>query len=70
MSRETYDENMRFMEETLGRIERNEVSMDELEPLAKEFAKARAFCTERLDRIEAGLMEALKTDDAEKPAGQ
>jgi exodeoxyribonuclease VII small subunit len=70
VSRETYDENMRFMEETLGRIERNEVSMDELEPLAKEFAKARAFCTERLDRIEAGLMDALKPEENEQAPGQ
>ncbi len=70
MSRETYDENMQFLESTLGRIERNEVSMDELEPLAKQFTEARKFCAERLDRIEAGLMETLKPEEAPQGQGQ
>jgi exonuclease VII small subunit len=69
VSRATYDQNMQFMETVLNKIERNEISMDELEPLAKEFTEARKFCSERLDRIEAGLMEALKTEDASQAQG-
>lgn len=65
MSRDTYDANMQFMEQTLRRIEQNDVSIDELETLAVEFAKARDFCQQRLTRIEAGLQNALRTDVAQ-----
>lgn len=69
MSFETYDASMTFMQQTLERLERNEVSMDELEPLAKEFAEARKFCAERLDRIEKGLTEALSSDETQQAQG-
>lgn len=66
MSRETYEQNMTFMQEALKRINDNQVGMDELEQLAKEFAQARAFCRDRLAKIEAGLQDVLKEDVAEQ----
>lgn len=67
MARTTIEENMAFMQTTLQRIERNEVSIDELEPLAAEFAEARNFCNERLAKIEAGLQETLHADAPAQP---
>lgn len=63
MKRETYEENMQFMEDTLKRIEQNSVSIDELETLASEFAQARQFCAERLTRIETALQDALQVGE-------
>jgi len=63
MTRDTYEANMQFMEDTLKRIEQNNLSIDELETVAVEFAQARKFCAERLTRIEASLQETLKTEE-------
>lgn len=67
MARTTIEENMAFMQTTLQRIERNEVSIDELEPLAAEFAEARKFCNERLAKIETGLQETLNNEAPAQP---
>jgi len=69
MQRTTYEENMRFMEETLKRIEGNQVGMDELEELSSEFAKARLFCSERLTRIEAALQDSLQIPESTAQIG-
>ena len=66
MQRTTYEEHMHFMENTLKRIDNNEVGMDELETLATEFAKSRQFCAERLTRIETALQVTLQAGE-EKP---
>lgn len=42
MSRDTYEANIAFIDQTVKRLERNEVSIDELETLAREFADARS----------------------------
>ena len=42
--RATYEENMAFIEDTVKRLEQNQVGIDELESLAREFAGARQFC--------------------------
>jgi exonuclease VII small subunit len=63
MSRDTYEANIAFIEQTVKRLERNEVSIDELESLAQEFAKAsRAFCADRLSRIEQVVQATLGTE--------
>ena len=62
MSRDTYEANIAFIEQTVKRLERNEVSIDELETLAREFAQARAFCAERLSRIESVVQATLGTE--------
>jgi exonuclease VII small subunit len=62
MSRDTYEANIAFIEQTVKRPERNEVSIDELESLAQEFAKARAFCADRLSRIEQVVQATLGTE--------
>lgn len=67
MLRQTYEQNMQFMEDTLRRIEANSVSIDELETLAGEFAKAREFCASRLTRIETVLQDTLKSGDQVSP---
>ncbi len=69
MQRTTYEEHMRFMEDTLKRIDNNEVGMDELETLATEFAKSRQFCAERLTRIETALQNALQPSEEEPQLG-
>lgn len=63
MSRDTYEANITFIEETLSRLERNEVSIDELENLATEFAEARSFCTNRLNRIEGVVQATLGAEE-------
>ncbi|WP_455233594.1 exodeoxyribonuclease VII small subunit [Geopseudomonas aromaticivorans] len=68
MSRDTYEANMQFIEQTLKRLERNEVSIDELETLSREFAAARQFCLDRLARIESVVQATLGTDG--EPAGE
>lgn len=65
MQRTTYEDHMRFMEDTLKRIDNNEVGMDELETLATQFAESRRFCAERLTRIETALQEALQVGETQ-----
>ena len=67
-SRETYEANIKFIEETVRRLERNEVSIDELESLSKEFKAAQQFCNDRLTRIESVVKATLATD--ERQAGE
>jgi len=62
MARDTYEANIAFIEQTVKRLERNEVSIDELETLAREFAEARTFCADRLSRIETVVQATLGTD--------
>lgn len=69
MKRDTYEEHMHFMEETLKRIDNNEVGMDELETLATQFAESRRFCAERLTRIETALQDTLQVGEQPVPAG-
>lgn len=63
MSRDTYEANITFIEETLSRLERNEVSIDELENLASDFADARKFCADRLERIEGIVQKTLGAEE-------
>jgi len=59
MSRETFEANMAFIDQTVRRLERNEVSIDELETLSRQFAEARQFCMDRLTRIESVVQATL-----------
>lgn len=59
MSRETFEANMAFIDQTVRRLERNEVSIDELETLSRQFAEARQFCLDRLTRIESVVQATL-----------
>ncbi|MBM1197655.1 exodeoxyribonuclease VII small subunit [Pseudomonas weihenstephanensis] len=65
MSRETYEANIAFIDQTVKRLERNEVSIDELETLAREFADARKFCTDRLTRIESVVQATLGAEEGQ-----
>ncbi|WP_137887549.1 exodeoxyribonuclease VII small subunit [Pseudomonas sp. 2FE] len=65
MSRDTYESNIAFIDATVKRLERNEVSIDELETLAREFADARKFCADRLTRIESVVQATLGGDDSQ-----
>lgn len=65
MARDTYEANIQFIEQTVMRLERNEVSIDELETLAREFADARAFCAKRLSQIEAVVQATLGTGEGQ-----
>lgn len=65
MSRETYEANIKFIEETVRRLERNEVSIDELESLSQEFKAAQQFCNDRLTRIESVVKATLATDEGQ-----
>jgi len=67
MSRTTYEANMAFIEQTVQRLERGEVSIDELESLSHEFAQAKQFCQERLARIESVVKAALSAGADEGP---
>jgi len=69
MQRTTYEEHMRFMEDTLKRIDNNEVGMDELETLATQFAESRQFCAERLTRIETALQDTLQINEPQSQPG-
>lgn len=63
MERDTYQTNMAFIEETVQRLERGQVTIDELETLAPEFAKAQQFCMKRLTSIESIVQKTLKTSE-------
>ncbi len=63
--RTTYEENMAFINTTVQRLERNEVGIDELETLARDFASARKFCLERITRIEAVLQQTLHDEQVQ-----
>lgn len=65
MSRDTYEDNIAFIDQTVKRLERNEVSIDELETLAREFADARKFCTDRLTRIEGVVQATLSAEEGQ-----
>lgn len=65
MSRDTYEANIAFIDQTVKRLERNEVSIDELETLAREFADARKFCTDRLTRIESVVQATLGAEEGQ-----
>jgi len=59
MQRETYEQHMAFINETVARLERNEVGIDELEELARKFAESREYCLSRLNSIEGVLTATL-----------
>lgn len=63
MSRDTYEANIKFIDETVKRLESNQVGIDELETLARDFAAARKFCSERLSRIESAVQATLGSDE-------
>lgn len=63
--RTTYEENMAFIDQTVKRLEQNQVGIDELETLAREFASARQFCLERITRIESVLQQTLQGDQVQ-----
>lgn len=65
MTRDTYEANRAFIELTVKRLERNEVSIDELETLAREFADARKICLDRLARIESEVQATLSTEQGQ-----
>ncbi|WP_047883132.1 exodeoxyribonuclease VII small subunit [Pseudomonas sp. ARP3] len=65
MSRDTYEANIAFIDQTVKRLERNEVSIDELETLAREFADARKFCADRLTRIEGVVQATLGAEEGQ-----
>ncbi|MDG1581024.1 exodeoxyribonuclease VII small subunit [Pseudomonas sp. GOM6] len=62
--RTTYQQNMEFIEQTVKRLEQNEVGIDELETLATEFSQAVKFCGDRITRIEGVLQQTLQGDRA------
>lgn len=53
------------IDQTVKRLERNEVSIDELETLAREFADARKFCADRLTRIEGVVQATLGAEEGQ-----
>ena len=59
MQRETYEQHMAFINETVARLESNQVGIDELEELARKFAESREYCLQRLSNIERVLTETL-----------
>lgn len=62
VERTTYEQHMQFIDSTVKRLERGQVSIDELEELAKEFSASRAFCAQRISRIEAVLQQTLASE--------
>lgn len=67
MQRDTYEQHMAFINQTVGRLERNEVGIDELEELSRKFAESREYCLSRLNAIEGVLAATL---GGEQPVGQ
>jgi exonuclease VII small subunit len=59
LQRETYEQHMSFINETVARLEANQVGIDELEGLARQFAESRQYCLERLSSIEGVLSATL-----------
>lgn len=62
--RTTYKQHMEFIEQTVKRLEQNEVGIDELETLATEFSQSVKYCGERITRIEGVLQQTLQGDRA------
>lgn len=59
MQRETYEQHMAFINDTVKRLEANQVGIDELEDLARKFAESREYCLQRLSSIEGVLSATL-----------
>jgi len=58
--RATYETNAEFLRETVRRLEAGEVTIDELENLTAEMAKAMKFCQERLTRTRQSVADTMK----------
>jgi exodeoxyribonuclease VII small subunit len=65
MQRETYEQHMAFINDTVKRLEANQVGIDELEDLARKFAESREYCLQRLSSIEGVLSATLGGGQAE-----
>ncbi len=63
--RQSWEENCKFIEETVARLDRNEVCIDELEGLAIKFADARRACEDRLTRIEQSVQSTLASEQTQ-----
>ncbi|EMN3633080.1 exodeoxyribonuclease VII small subunit [Pseudomonas aeruginosa] len=66
MQRETYEQHMAFINDTVKRLEANQVGIDELEDLARKFAESREYCLQRLSSIEGVLSATLGGGQAEQ----
>lgn len=64
MTRESYTDNMGVIDSTLQRLERNEVTMDEMVETAEAFAQATTFCSSRLDMIEESVKKIFAKPEA------
>lgn len=62
MERQTYEQHMAFINDTVSRLEANQVGIDELEDLARKFAESREYCLARLSSIESVLSATLGGD--------
>ncbi len=67
MQRETYEQHMAYITDTVARLEANAVGIDELEDVARKFAESRDYCLKRLSGIESVLSATL---GGEQGAGQ
>ncbi|MCD5986504.1 exodeoxyribonuclease VII small subunit [Pseudomonas sp. CDFA 553] len=65
--RTTYEANAAFIRDTVSRLEAGEVTIDELESLTAEMAKAMKFCQERLTRTRQSVADTMKQQTPPSP---
>ncbi|WP_312483355.1 exodeoxyribonuclease VII small subunit [Pseudomonas sp.] len=58
--RATYEENAAFIKATVERLERGEVSIDELESIAAQMSQSFQFCQDRLAKTRQVVAETMK----------
>lgn len=63
----SYTEAMEFMSDIIHRLETNQVYIDDLERITQKFARAKAFCEQRLSAISSGLNDTLNQEPTNTP---
>ncbi|MFK4136782.1 exodeoxyribonuclease VII small subunit [Pseudomonas luteola] len=58
--RSTYEQNLSFIKANVERLQRGEVSIDELETLTAQMNQALKFCEDRLAKTRLAVAETMK----------